>query len=269
MAFSGKDGAFWSQTTGSSLLSNASFATGVSNWTKGEAKTTGCWDGTGSAFVTGATTMSQTGTAVYNQYYVLSAMCKVAGSADPTGTSYVKLSFLTSGGSVLSSGTDTIGTGASSWKRYSVIRRATPTGTRQLKASFIAGTGSDIYVDDVRCYRLEQVGGFSNWSLDVSYDTHDVTCFESAGDWREFIDGLKQWSASASQYWASSDMFQALTGTEEIYGVFYIDSDSDMTGKRWEGMVDVHGISISTPVDAVVTADITMQGTGDIAYIED
>lgn len=268
MALEGKDGSFWSATNATSLITDADFEAGtLAAWTNGTIESTTIYEGAYAASVTNET-LSQASSAASvaeNDYVVLSAMVKASGT--PSATASLVLDCESAANASLATATATVPIATTGWTRFAVIKKA-PATTDHISVEFTAGAGDTYYIDDVRCYKMEQVGGFSSWSIDSSYDTHDSSAFEDAG-WRTFVAGLKQWSASATQYWASSDMFTALDAQEPIYCMFYVEQDSDMTGKRFEGMAHVNGLSVKAGVDTVVTGDVTMQGNTDLAYSSD
>lgn len=155
----------------------------------------------------------------------------------------------------------TIPTSTSSWTRFSLIHLA-PTGTDHIVALLTVGSGDTYYVDDFQVSKLEQVGGFSNWSLDVSADTADITAFEDNG-WRSFVVTQKGWTGSADRFWGSEEFFDHLVAGNPIYCVFYVDEDND---KRFEGLAQVTGVSPNAAVDAVVKETVNFQGTEDLSY---
>lgn len=161
----------------------------------------------------------------------------------------------------LGSTSTTIPTSTASWTRFALIHQA-PTSTDHIVVLLTVESGDTYYVDDFQVSKLEQVGGFSNWSLDISAETADVTAFEDNG-WRAYIGTQKGWTGSADRFWGSADFFDHLTAGNPIYCVFYIDEDND---KRWEGLAQVTGVSPNTAVDAVVKETVNFQGIEDISY---
>ncbi len=161
----------------------------------------------------------------------------------------------------LGSTSTTIPASTSSWTRFAVIHQA-PTSTDHIVALVTVGSGDTYYVDDFQVSKLEQVGGFSNWSLTITANTSDVTAFEDNG-WKSFIATQKGWTGSADRFWGSEEFFNHLTSGNPIYCVFYVDENSD---KRFEGLAEVTGVNPKAAVNAVVTETVNFQGTEDLSY---
>jgi len=273
MALSGKLGAFWSSVSGfdsANLLTNPDFETGnTTGWTATNASVTSAdvfegfyacalaGDGTTAASVEQATSAGS-----ISAGDVVVVRCAAKASGSPSADATLKLEFFDSSDASLGSTSAAIPKTATSWERYSLIHTA-PANTSYVKVSVACSGLSDSYiVDDFQLCKLEQVGGFSNWSVDVSVDTAEVTAFEDA-PWRSYVVTQKGWTASASRYWGSEDFFEHLTNGNPIYCVFYFNEDGD---ERLEGLAYVTGVSDDVPVDSVVTEDITFQGIGDLSY---
>ena len=113
------------------------------------------------------------------------------------------------------------------------------------------------------------VGKIKSWNIDIGYDTLDVTSFDSADDWREFLAGLSQWSGSFDGHWAyATDTPQTVIVTALLTpAVLEIELWVDAT-YGWYGDVFVNATSITTNVDGTVDASFTFQGTGKPTYGE-
>lgn len=110
---------------------------------------------------------------------------------------------------------------------------------------------------------VEQVGGFFNWSADLSMDTADMTTFESGG-WKENLPTIKGFSASAESYWADEKLSQR-TG-EEVIIALYIDTTPNK--KRYEGYAVISSDSIETAADDLINESLEFEGTGRLFYRE-
>lgn len=264
MALAGKLGAFWSsveQFDTANLLSNPDFETGnTTGWTGGTISTDP-FEGHYACSVTGETLSQSTAASSVSAGETIVARCAAKASGTPTAAATFKLEFFDSGDASLGSTSLSIPATATTWNRYSLIHTA-PANTSYITVSVTAGAGDTYIVDDFQVAKLEQVGGFSNWSLDVSVDTADVTAFENA-PWRTYIVTQKGWTGSAERFWGSEAFFNHLDSGNPIYCVFYVDEDSD---KRFEGLAYVTGVSVNTPVDAVVTETVNFQGVEDLSY---
>lgn len=88
----------------------------------------------------------------------------------------------------------------------------------------------------------KQIGGLNTFSLNINNATLDVTSFGSA--WKEYIDGVKDFSGSASGYLDYKDAMQ-----KEIVDKILSSSESTLT------------------IDFKVTKDLTLTGSVKISSI--
>ena len=101
----------------------------------------------------------------------------------------------------------------------------------------------------------------NSWSLDVSLDTHDVTDFCSTSAWREFISGLKGWTATVDAKINGTDVIDATDiGTTASLSL-YIDST-----QYYSGSAILNSVSPSVSVDAEETVSLGFQGTGALTF---
>ena len=112
--------------------------------------------------------------------------------------------------------------------------------------------------------KVEQAGGFFNWSAELSSDTADITTFESDG-WKENLPTIKGFSASAECYWADEKLSQRL-GQEVILALYV---DTSPSKKRYEGYAIISSDSIEVAVDDVINESIEFEGTDKLFYRED
>jgi len=100
--------------------------------------------------------------------------------------------------------------------------------------------------------------GFHNWDLDITCDTHDVTEFGVTSPYpRSFIPGLTTWTLTAERYWRTSDYGASMGYSDAVLVKAYWDRPNNM---RYEGWGILTGVSPTTPVDALVTETISIQG---------
>ncbi len=110
------------------------------------------------------------------------------------------------------------------------------------------------------------VVGIKNWSLDLSLDTLETTALGS--DWKEYITGLKEWTASADGDFnvhtdangqkALQDAY--LNGTPVAVSLYV--NDTCFYG----GSAVISSLGIEDPVDDVVSVSIEFTGCGEIAF---
>ncbi len=110
---------------------------------------------------------------------------------------------------------------------------------------------------------IGEVGGFFNWSIAQAAGILDKTDFQS-GAWKEFMTGLKEWSATAEKHWITDESLAAWLGTLKIIK-FYLDVDA--TPKlRYEGWAIITGLNPAVAVDTLINESLTFQGTGQLSY---
>lgn len=112
-------------------------------------------------------------------------------------------------------------------------------------------------------YAISQVGGFFNWSVAQAVGVLDKTDFESGGN-KEFLAGLKEWSASAERHWITDENLAAWLGVTKIVKMF-LDADSDPQ-LRYEGWAVVKGLNPAVAVDTIINESLDFQGTGQLSY---
>jgi len=100
--------------------------------------------------------------------------------------------------------------------------------------------------------------GFTNWSLDITCDTHDTTEFGVTSPYsRTFLPGLTTWTITAERYWRTSDYSASMGYSDAVLVKAYWDRPNNM---RYEGWGILTGASPTAPVDALVTETINIQG---------
>ena len=101
-----------------------------------------------------------------------------------------------------------------------------------------------------------ECGGYFNWSADVPVDEAEITTFTS-GQWKEFMSILSDWSGSAEAYWINyGHAFD--TGQKLIFRLYY----DEAAAKFFDGWGLIMGVSITSPVETVVTKSVSFKGTG-------
>ena len=112
-------------------------------------------------------------------------------------------------------------------------------------------------------YAISQVGGFFNWAITQGVGTLDKTDFQSSG-WKEFLGGLKEWSASAERHWMTNESLNAWLGVTKIVK-FFMDESSDPQ-LRYEGWAIVNGLNPAVAIDTIINESLSFQGTGQLSY---
>ena len=106
----------------------------------------------------------------------------------------------------------------------------------------------------------------SSWSLDLGVDTLDVTAL--GDDWKKFITGLKEWSASAEGFYSvhtdatgQKALQDAYLNSTEIAMKLYVNATNYYSGNAY-----ISGLSVEDPVDDTVSISFEFQGTGPLGY---
>jgi predicted secreted protein len=110
------------------------------------------------------------------------------------------------------------------------------------------------------------VTDIGNWSLDLGVDVLEDTSL--GDDWKTFIAGLKEWSASAEGTW---NVATDTTGQKALQDAFLASTTVALKlyvngTNNYSGNAIITGISIEDPVDDMVSFSVELQGTGAVAY---
>lgn len=111
-----------------------------------------------------------------------------------------------------------------------------------------------------------KVVGIKNWSLELSLDTLETTAL--GDDWKNYITGLKEWSASSEgDYEVPLDgQGQAALQYAFLHGTIiqlklYVDEKNYYLGDAY-----INSLSIEDPVDDIVSISIEFTGTGALSF---
>ena len=96
--------------------------------------------------------------------------------------------------------------------------------------------------------------GVKSWTLDYTADALEITDFADSGN-RTYIVGLKGWTAAAEGNWDAANT--AVPGVDPASLVL-----TATTGKTYTGNAILISLALSEPVDGVVTASYSFQGSG-------
>ena len=112
----------------------------------------------------------------------------------------------------------------------------------------------------------KKVVGIKNWSLELSLDTLETTAL--GDDWKNYITGLKEWSASSEgDYEVPVDeqgqaaLQKAFLDGTTVTVKLYVDEKNYYTGEAY-----INSLSIEDPVDDVVSISIEFTGTGALTF---
>lgn len=127
----------------------------------------------------------------------------------------------------------------------------------------IAGKNGRVEIGDTPS---KKIVGIKNWSLELSLDTLETTSL--GDDWKNYIPGLKEWSASSDGNYsiiADSDgqalLQEAFLTGDTVICKFYVDS-----ANYYKGNAIISSLSIEDPVDDVVNISIEFTGTDALTF---
>ena len=110
--------------------------------------------------------------------------------------------------------------------------------------------------------------GFYNWTLSQTADTLETTNFDNSSGGRNYIPGLTSWTATADKYFQTAnnevDDWVGETCKIRLFLNYVVQTTgAPSTGnpsQYWEGDTVVTGLDETTPVDALVSQSISLQG---------
>ena len=117
------------------------------------------------------------------------------------------------------------------------------------------------------------IASLTDWSLETSADTIDVTAMHATQNYKEFLPGQYSWSGSASAHWNDDDtngqeaIETALTGGDST---FYIKLYPIGTsgGDYWKGKIIVSSVSYSGALNSSVGFSFSFQGAGELEHTD-
>lgn len=112
----------------------------------------------------------------------------------------------------------------------------------------------------------KQVASIKSWSLELSLDTLETTALGE--EWKSYIAGLKEWSASCEGDYAVSTDATGQNALQEAYlnGTvvevqLYVDENN-----YYQGEAFISSLSVEDPVDDVVSISVEFTGNGKLSF---
>jgi len=109
------------------------------------------------------------------------------------------------------------------------------------------------------------VSAAKDMSLTKNMSPIDVTNFDGVDGWKEFIEGLKEWSASVENIYLEADAGQeAILGgiTEGTELVFQYRPRDESGAKFFQGSVFVNEWNLTNALEDAVTVSMSLTGCG-------
>jgi len=108
--------------------------------------------------------------------------------------------------------------------------------------------------------------GFHNWAINYKVGLHDTTAFDTSSGGRSYLASITDWTASAEKYFLSTGNPVNDWLGDTVKARFFIEYASTPSAtdvaRYYTGNTIVTGIDIGTPVDALITQNISFQGVG-------
>lgn len=112
----------------------------------------------------------------------------------------------------------------------------------------------------------QKVAAIKNWSLELSLETLETTAL--GDDWKNYITGLKEWTASSEGDYEVPTDTQGQAALQEAYLAgttvivkLYVDNTN-----YYQGTVYISSLSIEDSVDDVVSISLELTGTGELSF---
>jgi predicted secreted protein len=112
----------------------------------------------------------------------------------------------------------------------------------------------------------QKVAAIKNWSLELSLETLETTAL--GDDWKNYITGLKEWTASSEGDYEVPTDTQGQAALQEAYLAgttvivkLYVDN-----ANHYQGTAYISSLSIEDPVDDVVSISLELTGTGELSF---
>lgn len=107
----------------------------------------------------------------------------------------------------------------------------------------------------------------NSWSLELDTDTLEITSL--GDDWKTFIAGLKEWSASAEGFY---EVHADTLGQRALQDAYFNSTEVALQlhvspTHYYAGTAYLSGLSVEDPVDDTVSISFEFQGTGALTYV--
>jgi predicted secreted protein len=123
-----------------------------------------------------------------------------------------------------------------------------------MPAQFLTGINGAVTLPSGHAARLRA------WSLSVNQEIHDVTNFDSTGDWHECIAGLKSWSGVASGFVRDDEASLDPNADAPASGAIALGVKG--SGSQYAGNCIISNIAIGQAVDGVCSIAFAFVGNG-------
>ncbi|PEY23104.1 phage major tail protein, TP901-1 family [Bacillus anthracis] len=124
----------------------------------------------------------------------------------------------------------------------------------------ISGMKVKLYIEEATTGKV--LAGQRNASLSRSAESIDATSKDTEGNWKESLQGFKEWSIDSDGAFVESDeayaiLERAFLDSENVN--VYLEFPS---GAKYRGNCTITDFSLDMPYDDLVTYSISLQGNG-------
>lgn len=126
----------------------------------------------------------------------------------------------------------------------------------------LAGKGGTVYIPGTPTVPVANV---HQWTLSIDAGNYDASVL--GDDWRHFVIGLRGWNGTINGYW---DIVLDTTGQQKLSDAYFNGTSVVIVlqlspgGGQYEGTVNITNMSMTDPVDGLITLDFTFVGTGSL-----
>lgn len=124
----------------------------------------------------------------------------------------------------------------------------------------LAGKGGKLSIG------ANKVSSIENWSIDLGMDPLEITAL--GDEWKQFISGLKEWSASADGSFlihtdtdGQTALQTAFLNGTEVSLKLHVNETNYYSGSAY-----ISSLSVEDPVDDKVSVSFEFQGNGELSY---
>lgn len=211
----------------------------------------------------------KTGALYYSTGTIRATTISATGTSDlinDSGSGFVNAGFV-AGDKIVASGF----TEASNNGLHTIAGGGVAAGVLTLSGATLVTEAAGDIVTIVTAPDDAQLLGFFSWTIDTTTDLTEITAFEDgiAGG-KVYLPTLVDWTATAERYWLTNQNLDSFLGTQK-WVRFFVKWVATPSGGDpsyyYEGMCEVNGNSIETPVGDVVKETLTFQGDGALTLV--
>jgi|SRR5579859_3124967 len=129
----------------------------------------------------------------------------------------------------------------------------------------LAGKNGSVYLPGTPFNPIAQL---RQWDITIDAGNYDASVLGDS--WRHFVQGLRGWNGTMQGYYDLENdtngqlvLYHGLVNAQTVVAVF----QTAQGGGAFEGTVNITQISVSTPVDNLISMNFTFVGTGSLQSV--